>query len=239
MLAGAAALAIEQRAGYRAHRVSPGADVPDRGHHHIRRTVGLPAHAGDAGVSGAERIETGLISKRAGLAECGDRAHDRARINRLNAVPTEAHAGDDAGSKVFNHHVNLGHQSLENRQAFFGFGIYAQALLAAIVLDIVAAAPIDLHRREPGLVAARGEFDLDDFGAHLGHHQGHRRSGDVLGEVQNLVAVENAPWHFTVHGNDPCPDACIAWPRANAMVRNVSRLTRLNGTGTRIADEGW
>ena len=72
------------------------------------------------------------------------------------------------------------------------FRIEAEALLAPVLLHVVGAAAIAEIGHAAGDVAAGGEFDLDDLGAHLAEVTGGGGSRQHLGEIQYAVALEHA-----------------------------------------------
>src|SRR6266481_1735884 len=55
----------------------------------------------------------------------------------------------------------------------------------------------------PRLVAMRREFDLDNLGAHPGHHPRRRRSGNEVREIQDPVTIEQMLWLSLSHSFPP------------------------------------
>jgi hypothetical protein len=71
------------------------------------------------------------------------------------------------------------------------FQIYTNALLTAIVLHEIAAAPIPYERKGPSWIALGCELHFDNLGTHLSHHERAGWTGDELREIQNLEAIKH------------------------------------------------
>src|SRR5579885_1425332 len=201
MLADAGTLAVEQGAGDCGQRVNPGAGVAHRqarDHWGLARLADRVYHAR---VAGADKIPSRLIGQRTVLPEGRDRAHHNLRIERLDHLIAQPAALHRAGPEVFYHHVHAANQLLYNSESRFFLNVDAQALFAQVLLDEIAAAVVLEVRHPAGLIAAGRHLDLDYLGAHLGHHAGHGRPGDVLAEVQHLVAAKDVLVWMLDHSN--------------------------------------
>src|SRR5579885_219949 len=192
-------LAVKERRAYRAHRVSARADIADRAHDHVGRAVRLSAHRCNSGIGRAQVVEARLVGERAVLTEGGNRAHHGARVQFPDDVVPESQPTDHAGSEVLHDHVGLSDQVSRHRETILGLQADATALLAAIVLTEVTAAAVNPDLGAAGGIPRGRHLDLHHLRAHLRHHQSAGRSGDDLGEVQNLVAVEDMPRRLRAH----------------------------------------
>ena len=64
-------------------------------------------------------------------------------------------------------------------------------MFATVVLDVGAALPGLEIRIDARQVATRGQLDLDDLCAHIGHHARQDRRGNVVTEVQHADASKD------------------------------------------------
>src|SRR5579875_501195 len=131
------------------------------------------------------------MGERAFLSERRYRAHHDARIQSRNGWIIEAHPADHARREILDDDVDLRDQIAKNRQRFRSFYIETDSELAAILLNVITAAAVFQVRQFARAIAVRRDFDFNDLRAHLRHHPGRRRSGDVLREVENFVGLEN------------------------------------------------
>ncbi len=119
-----------------------------------------PAH----GLS--ERVEGGPLRVRPVLTEPRHGDEDDPGIQRGQPLVVEAHGAHDAGTKVFEHDVGLGHEGGEDFLALGLAEIETDALLAAVVDGEVDALTADEGRVLARLLAAR-RLDLDHLGAQV------------------------------------------------------------------------
>ena len=199
VLAAAGLVAIEQRARDGGERVNAGRDVAQPEHRKRRRPVGIANHISHGRVAHPDVIVAWAIGERAGLPESRDRAHDEPRINLADLFPAKTHPRDRSRGVVFDQHVHRGQQFLDDRETFGLLWVEAEAFLAAVLLHEVRAAAVLQKRKGAREIALGRKLHLDDVGAKLGHQPRHGRTGERLGEVQNLVTVKNVSrlgcWH--------------------------------------------
>ena len=190
ILALAGALAMQQRRHHRQRRVYAGAHVAERRGRKVGWPIRFADHVGNPGIRLRDEVVAGQMRERALLAEGRNRAHHDARVERPRGFVVQAHPRDHAGREILHHHVDLGHEFLENRERVRIFDVEAEAALAEVLLDEVAAAMIAVKRQHASAVAVGRDLHFDNIGAHLRHHPGDGGSGDELGEVEDFVAVE-------------------------------------------------
>src|SRR5215469_11196099 len=134
---------MEQGSADSAHRMRTGADVSDCRHDHVRCALRLPAHRNNSRVRCTEEIKTRLVGQWPGLPERRYRTHYDLRIQHLHRVVIEAESADHSRGEVLDQHVSLENQLLDYRKSFGRLKIDANAFLAAIVLNEIAAAAVD------------------------------------------------------------------------------------------------
>ncbi len=200
MLAAAGLVAIEQGARDRGERVNAGRHVAQPEHRERRRPVGVANHVGHRRVAHPDVIVARAIGERPGLPESRDRAHDEPRIDLADLFPAETHPRDRSRRIVFEQDIHRGQQFLDDRETLGFLGIEAEALLAAVLLHEVRAAPILQKRKGAREISLGRNLHLDDVGAELGHQPRHGRTRERLGEVQNLVTVKDVGWLGCWHG---------------------------------------
>src|SRR5208337_5011547 len=195
----AALLAIQQRGHDRAVGAHRGHRIAHREAGQHRRAVGKAQRVDNSGVRRRDIIVAGLGCERTGLAEARYRAHYDRRVNRLDHLVGKADPPDNAGREVLDQYVDSRQHLFDDRQPRRGLQIDAQALLAPIESHEVAAAAV-LDYRDVARVVATRRFDLDDFGARLGHRARAHRTRDVHREVQYLVAAKRPETGLLRHG---------------------------------------
>src|SRR5712671_2420112 len=134
-------------------------------------------------------IETGLVRGRSDLSAQRNRGHHDAWIDCAHGLVIEAHARDHARREVLDHNIDFAHQVAYDRDCGGIFHVEAEALLAAVLLDVIAAAAIAEKGQMSRTVTARRQFEFNYFSAHLGHQARDRRASEYLAEVENLVTV--------------------------------------------------
>ena len=132
VLTSAGSFAMEQGAGDRAHCMGPGADITDRYHRHVGRSVLFTNQGGDSSVGLTNEIKARIVGERAGLAECRDRAHYDFGINSFEYLIAQPHLNDDARREILDHNVNLRHQLFDQLDALPTAQIDTKAFLAAV-----------------------------------------------------------------------------------------------------------
>src|SRR5262249_22254553 len=135
-------------------------------------------------------IKPCIIGERSSLAECRDRAHYDLGIDSFERVITQSHLTDDARREILDHNIDLGHQLLDQIDAFRPAQIDTEAFLAPILLDEESAPLVADVVEVARPVTMRSELNLDDFGAHPRHQAGSGWSGDEVGKIKHLVTGE-------------------------------------------------
>ena len=146
------------------------------------------------------------MAEGAGLPKGRDGAHHQLGVELVDFLPAKTEAPDNAGGKVLDEHVALFNQVGEYGLALFVFNIDTEAFLAAVLLHKISAAFFftAIGKGAAG-VAERRHFNFNNIGAEFGHQSCGGGAGEVLGEVDDFVAIEYghgrhglAPWaHFT------------------------------------------
>lgn len=185
-LALAGDVALQQRRQYAHGAEQAGGEVGDGNadpHRAFARRAGdrhQPAHAlGDL-------IETRPLVVGPILPEAGDAAIDDAGIDVAQAFVIDAEAGFDIRPEILDHHVGLGSQPLEHREALGVLQVQGHRPLVAVqVLEIGALA--GAARLLTAGVVGQG-IDLDDIGAPVGQLTDGRRSRANAGQVKHSEA---------------------------------------------------
>ena len=146
-----------------------GAGIAQRGTRFQRTSVRLAGDRHDAAGRLADHIEGQEIAIWSVLSETLHLRVDDRWIDLLNFVVAQAQSLDYAGGKIFDHHIGLGGQFFDNRQAFLRFEIRRNAFLIGVEdEEIISVGDAVFRRREATLVAALWVFDLCYIGAEPG-----------------------------------------------------------------------
>ena len=149
-----------------------------------------------------DEVEAGAAAVRAGRAEAGDGAIDDGGVERADIVVGEAHAIDDTGSEVVDHHVGVFEHAAHNGETLLALEVEDDAALVAVEREERRRFAFDEGRAvAPGVVAAVGLFDLDDVCAHVGEEHGAEGTRENLAEVDYLDVLEGqfAVWGLHSH----------------------------------------
>ena len=191
VLPDARALAVEESAADGGEGVHAGGHVADAQPDEHRRPVRIARHVHQSREGLRDEVVADLVRERPGAPEGRDRRHDEARIELAERGVVEAALFHYSWTVIFDHHVCFFRQAAQKLDRF-GLGeVQAEALLAAVLLDEVGAAPVAHRGQQPRRVAHRRLLDLDDFGAHLGHKAGYCRARQILREVQHAHAGQH------------------------------------------------
>ena len=191
VLALARALAVQQRVPEGGKAVHRGGVVGDGESHHRWGTVGVAGHVHQTRRGLDDPVEAGSLRPRARLSVGRDRHHDDVGIDLAERLVVQSPPLQHTIGEVLDDHVDLADQVPDHGQAFFGVPIEADTLLAAVGLDVDAAATVD----DVGQLAARittgCQLDLDDLRAHLREQPGDHRAREVLRQVEDAVARQH------------------------------------------------
>jgi len=168
-------------------------DVGNRHAEPERRAVGRARDAHQAALGLHHGVVARLVPSRTGLAEPRDGAVDQAGIPRGDRVVVESLSGQRARAEVFDEHVALRDETIEDRATVRMFEVERDALLVPVDAHEIGALALDKRRApRPGIVAPAGPLDLDDPGPHVG--QLHRAIGTRQhpGEVDHGDASQRA-----------------------------------------------
>ena len=168
-----------------------GIDVGNRHTDELRRPVRFAGHVHQAGKRLGNEIESDLVRQRAGPPESRDREHDELRVNFAECGIIELALGHHPRAIILDHDVNGLHQVVQQRGGLRFGKIHAQALLAAIVLNVIRTAPVFHHRNGARRIAPGCLLNLDDVRPELRHHARDRRPGNVLGKVEHANALQH------------------------------------------------
>ena len=113
------------------------------------------------------------------------------RIDLVHCLPTETEPPDGARRETLDQHITLLKHLVQEFYRARIRAIDANALLAAIALDLIAGAPVTQIGQGTRSFTIRRELDLDHLGAHLGQEPRRGRSSQDLRKVQYSNAVEN------------------------------------------------
>src|SRR4030095_1169668 len=116
----------------------------------------------------------------------GDGTHDQLRMLRRERGVVEAHPGQRSRPEVFDHHVALRDQPIENLAPSRTLEVEGHAFLVPVDAEKVGALTAD-ERRTPaaGVVALPRLFDLDDTRAHVRENHGAVRPREQAGQIEN------------------------------------------------------
>ncbi len=169
----------------------PGAGVADRRARPHRRLVGMAIDAHRPAHRLGDHVERQVVGVRALRREALDLDEDQPRVERVQARPVEAQAGEGARRHVLHQDVGLLDHPPQQRLALLALEVAGHAALVEVVVDEIGrigVGPIG-HAPTPRL-AAIGLLDLDDVGAEPRQRLGAGRPRLELGEVEHLDSLE-------------------------------------------------
>ena len=130
-----------------------------------------------------------LVGQWPALPVARDGAVNELRIDRAQNRCAQPQPLHHARPKVFQHHVGLQYQALDDGHAFRCFQVQHQALFARVQLAKVGAEAITQRLALAHVVTFR-RLDLDDLGAQVGHQSGAIRPGNHEAEVEHTNAAQ-------------------------------------------------
>ena len=130
-------------------------------------------------------------------AHHGDVADDDVGLDLAQVVVADAPAVETVGGVVRGDEVGLFGEFADGLDAFLGFEVERDRLLAAgAVVERAVGVDREVVRRLHAPVANRVDaglrFDLEDLGAEVGEQPGAERTGNGPGEIEDSDAVEGA-----------------------------------------------
>ena len=180
----AGALAHEQGQHDAVGRKHGGEEIDDGAADEHRAAERASLRRGDAGHRLQHLVETGLARQRPLGPVPRNAAVDDPGLSLPQVVIADLQPLGGARTEILDHHVRLAHQAIHDVTPGGLLEIEPQPPLVAVdALELPAAVR---HGRGKGArrVAAVG-LDLDHVGAHVGQHDGAKRSGNVAREVEN------------------------------------------------------
>ncbi len=195
VLAGAGALAGDDRRLDGDHGVEPGEDVGEGDAALLRLAVRRAGQVHDAAHALDDEVVAGAVGVGAVLAEAADRAVDQPRILGAQGLVVEAEATESADLEVLDQHVGTAGERADDGASLLGAEVDGDRALAAIggveIGGIGAAVGVLDEGRPPcPRVVAGGRFDLDHLGAEIGEHLPRPRPGQHTGELEHADAGE-------------------------------------------------
>jgi hypothetical protein len=137
------------------------------------------------------RVARPLI-QRARLTERGDARHDQTRVDRVQRLPPEAPALEDAGPKVLENDVAPGHQPANDVLSLRRVQVEGHELLVPVVDGEPVRAAVLRRAEASEVVAPAGHLGLDHLGPELGHERAAERAGDHLSELEHPDSVQGS-----------------------------------------------
>ncbi len=202
MLALAGCFRMAQGGLYRDHRIQPGEDVGDRDAHLLRLAAGLAGDRHQAADALDDEIVAGSWRIRPVLPETGDRAIDKARVDRLEAVIVEPVFLQSADLEILDQHIGRRDQLAHRLRALRRGEIHGDRALAAIGGMVIGGRQVLAvmahdEGRTPfaGVVTAVGVLDLDDVRAEIGEHLPAPGPGEDAGKFNHAYALERRFGH--------------------------------------------
>ena len=150
-------------------------------------------------------------------------------IDRGQVLVAEAPAVHHPGRVVLDHHVDVGHQFLDQGNPFRSTEVDADAALPPILLDVAAGPLVAPGDPASGRVPVGSHLDLDDVGPHLRHQPGAGWSRQVLGEVEDGDPVEVGVVRQLVLGHGTFPRFGPAGPARPDVTQPMEMTTRSVG----------
>ena len=189
MLAAPGLMALLQRRENADRHVHPGAAVADRRQHNGRRVFREAGHRHRA----AHRLRHRLVAleMRVGAvaAEALDRRVDQPRVEVAQHVPAEPQPLHRAGAEIFEQHVRLFDDFLEQPLSVVGLQVERQAALVGVEQQeeqAVGAGLFEMHGARD--IARFRLFELDHVGAEKGQDLGAGRPRLVVRHVDDADA---------------------------------------------------
>lgn len=169
VLADSGFLAIVKRESKGGEGMNTAADIGDADADGGRRPIRLAGHVHDSRKGLRYEIITGLVGERAVASESRQRSHNQSRVDLLQRIVIEPALLHHARTEVLHHYIYLRHQFAQDLHRFGLFEKQAEAFLAPVLLDEIAAASGLDRGKQTRRIAHRGDLDLDYVGSHFGH----------------------------------------------------------------------
>ena len=166
MLAAPARRPPEQRRVDRGHSVDAGVHVGERDPEQRRCLSRDPDHGHRAALRLGDEAEARVVGVRPAVAVGGDRAVHEPRIARGEIRVAEPEPVERPGAVVLDEDVRAFGEPVHQVEPARVAHVHAQPLLAHVLLQEVAAVPVDEVRMRPSAVAGGGSLHLDDLRAH-------------------------------------------------------------------------
>ena len=182
-------------------RKNSGTQISNRNAHTHRALLGQTGDRHQAAHALCNLVKTRPCSQRAGLAKARDAGVHQTGVVFLQALVIDAQAELDIGAEVLNHHIGLGDQLLEQRNALGLFEVEGdRALVAVGVLVVRALLPAQR------VVAAHvlGHLHLHHIGTPVGQLAAGRGASSDLGQIDHSETRECGRSRLVRHGGVPC-----------------------------------
>jgi hypothetical protein len=176
-----------------------GHHVEDRDPRPVRRSVGVPGQAHQAGDGLHHEVVAGIAGTGAG-PEAADRRVDDRGIGGRDRLVVQAEPAQPPGPEVLDHHVGACGELAGDRHVVRVLQVERDGSLVAVDAEEVRRLAV-AHRWHPGpgVVAAR-TLHLDHLGAEVREQHGGVRSGQDAGEVG-----DQQPAQWSHAASSECP----------------------------------
>ena len=140
------------------------------------------------------------MSVRAILTKACHGTIDQARIDRAQILITQPVPRKRAGAEIFDQHIRLCHDALQDGRAFRLREIQAERAFVAIERGEISAVITPRHKgraERTQIIAIALAFQLDDFGAQIAQHLCAKRAGYHARQVNHAQAGKRTRfWEF-------------------------------------------
>ena len=182
-------------AGDDAHRHAPGqrhraALIGDAAGRGLGVVAAQRVHPEEAAPRLSQRVEDAVAGVRSFVAQPRHRGVDDARVDLPDGLVVHAQPLHDAETEVLRNRVGLLCKPVEDGAPLVALEVQRDAPLVAVHRLEVGVVLAARRAYAPPRIAARGVFDLDHLGAHVGEHHGRPRPVLEDSEVQDFDAVE-------------------------------------------------
>jgi len=182
-----------ERRGDREGGEHPGDHVRLGDPDHRRHPIRLAGEAHDPAHPLDDEVVRRPGPPRAVLAEPGDLAVDRARVQRGDALLREPESGHRPRTEILDDDIGSLDEPLECRLPRGMLEVEGDAALVPVDREVVRRHAVLVRGRPaPRLVAGPRLLDLDDLGAVVGEHERAVRTGERPGQVDDADAMQCA-----------------------------------------------
>ena len=185
MLAAPARHPTEQRRVDRGHPVDAGVHVGERDPEQRRRLAGDPDHGHRAALRLGDETEARIVGVRTAMAVGRDRAVHEPRVALGEIGIAEPEPVERPRPVVLDEDVGAVSEPMHQFEPARVPHVYAQPLLAHVLLQEVAAVPVDEVGMGPARVPCGGAFHLDDLRAHPREASGQKRAREKVAVVDD------------------------------------------------------